>query len=125
MSNVVYTRRLKKIFKDTKAYMESLGTYRCEFDVLIMRYSEMRIQYDTIFECWQENGCQITEPYTNKAGATNERKTALYGVIEKLRSELTAMETLLGMTPKGLQGMKKKGLEDSKKTELDKLLGGD
>lgn len=125
MSNVVYTRRLKKIFKDTKAYMESLGTYRCEFDVLIMRYSEMRIQYDTLFERWQENDCQITEPYTNKAGATNERKTALYGVIEKLRSELTAMETLLGMTPKGLQGMKKKGLEQSKKSALDKLLGGD
>lgn len=114
----------KKIFRETKQSMVSLGTYRKEFDVIIKRYVEMRMQFDTLNDRWYEEGCQITEPYTNKSGATNERKTALYMAIEKLRLELTNMESLLGMTPKGLKEIKKKGLEQKKSSALDKMLSG-
>lgn len=114
----------QKIFRETKKSMVSLGTYRKEFDVIIRRYVEMRIQFDTLNERWYEEGCQITEPYTNKSGATNERKTALYMAIEKLRLELTNMESLFGMTPKGLKEIKKKGLEQKKSSALDRMLGG-
>lgn len=114
----------QKIFRETKKNMVSLGTYRKEFDVIIRRYVEMRMQFDTLNERWYEEGCQITEPYTNKSGATNERKTALYMAIEKLRLELTNMESLFGMTPKGLKEIKKKGLEQKKTSALDKMLSG-
>lgn len=113
-----------KVLKETKNSMAALGTYRKEFDVIIKRYVDMRLQFDTLNERWYEEGCQITELYTNKAGATNERKTALYASIEKLRKELTEMENIFGLTPKGLKEIKKKGLEQKKGSALDKLLNG-
>lgn len=119
-----YDKERKKIFSKTKKNMIALGTYRAEFDVIILRYAEMRLQSDMLHKRWYNEGCVITEEYTNNDGATNERKTALYMAIEKLRSELTKMETLFGMTPKGLKDIRKKGLEQKKESALDKMLGG-
>ena len=117
-------KKRKKVFNETKKSMISLGTYRKEFDVIIKRYAEMRMQFDTLNEQWYQNGCRVTEQYTNKAGATNERKTALYLAIEKLREELTDMESVLGLTPKGLKTLKRKGLDQKKESALDKMLSG-
>ena len=114
----------KKIFNETKKNMVSLGTYRKEFDVIIHRYAEMRMQFDMLNDRWYQEGCRVTEKYTNKAGATNERKTALYLAIEKLRDELADMENIFGLTPKGLKAIKKKGLEQKKESALDKMLSG-
>ena len=114
----------KKIFKETKKSMTSLGTYRKEFDVIIKRYAEMRVQSDMLNQRWYLDGCKVTEEYTNKAGATNERKTALYLAIESLRNELTDMENIFGLTPKGLKAIKRKGLEQQKASALEKMLSG-
>ena len=114
----------KKVFNATKKNMVSLGTYRKEFDVIINRYAEMRLQFDMLNRQWYEDGCRVTEKYTNKAGATNERKTALYLAIEKLRGELADMENIFGLTPRGLKAIKKKGLEQERKSALDKMLSG-
>ncbi len=117
-------KQRNKVFNATKKSMNSLGTYRKEFDVIIRRYAEIRIQFDVLNEQWYEGGCKVTEEYTNKAGATNERKTALYLAIEKMRDELADMENMFGLTPKGLKSLKKKGLEQSKQSALDKMLSG-
>lgn len=114
----------KKIFRETKKGMTSLGTYRKEFDVIIKRYAEMRVQFDMLNQRWYLDGCKVTEEYTNKAGATNERKTALYLAIENLRNELAEMENIFGLTPKGLKAIKRKGLEQQKASALDKMLSG-
>lgn len=129
MENISYDaetlkKQRNKVFNATKKSMTSLGTYRKEFDVIIRRYAEIRIQFDVLNEQWYEGGCQVTEEYTNKAGATNERKTALYLAIEKMRDELADMENMFGLTPKGLKSLKKKGLEQSKQSALDKMLSG-
>jgi len=113
-----------KIRKKTKADMVAIGTYRTEFDAAIDRYVEMRIQFELLNERWYDEGCPFTEMYTNKAGATNERKTALYLTIEKLRDELTKIESLFGLNPKGLKEIKKKGLEQRTASALDRLLSG-
>lgn len=117
-------KKRKKLFNETKKNMVSLGTYRKEFDVIIKRYAEMRLQFDMLNSRWYQEGCQVTEKYTNKAGATNERKTALYLAMEKLRDELADMENIFGLTPRGLKAIKKKGLEQEKKSALDKMLSG-
>lgn len=122
--SALITRRRNAVAKETKKNMETLGVYRPEFNVVIQRYAEMRVQFDSLNEEWLNGGCQVTEEYTNKSGATNERKTILYSTIEKLRSELTELECILGMTPKGLKGIKKKGLEQKKKSALDKMFDG-
>lgn len=102
--------------------MEKIGVYKEEFDAAINRYAEMRIQYDILLEKWHENGCVITENYTNKAGATNKRKTVLYASMESLRKELLGLENTFGLTPKGLKAIKKNGLDKAKKSKLDEVL---
>ena len=120
----ILEKKRKKVFNETKKNMVSLGTYRKEFDVIIKRYAEMRVQFDVLNEQWYQGGCKVTEKYTNKAGATNERKTALYLAMEKLRDELVDMESIFGLTPKGLKALKKKGLDQQKQSALDKVLSG-
>ena len=117
-------KKRKKVFNETKKNMVSLGTYRKEFDVIIKRYAEIRMQFDILNEKWYEDGCRVTEKYTNKAGATNDRKTALYLASEKIRDELADMENVFGLTPKGLKALKKKGLDQQKQSALDKMLSG-
>ena len=63
----------------------------------------MRVQLEILMGRWYESGCVITEEYTNKAEATNNRKTALYQSIEGLRKEIFDMENVLGLTPAGLK----------------------
>lgn len=112
----------KRIYKKTKESMQLVGTFRPEFDPIVDRYAELRAQYQELNQQWYDSGCLITEDYTNKAGATNKRKTALYLSLETLRKELTELENLFGLTPKGLKGIKSKGLEAAKNSKLDAAL---
>lgn len=114
--------KITKIKKQTIKNMQAVGTFKPEFDAPVQRYAELRVQYDILTEKWYDSGCEITEEYTNKAGATNQRKTTLYLAIETLRKELTDMENLFGLTPKGLRGIRAKGLEGQRESALDKLL---
>ena len=113
---------ITRIYKKTLEDMKSLGTFRPEFDAPVRRYAELRIQYEILTDKWYEDECKVTEEYTNKAGATNQRKTSLYLAMETLRKELTDMENLFGLTPKGLKGIKTKGLEAAKGSRLDAAL---
>lgn len=116
------TRKINQIIAKTKAKMEILGTYKIEFDATIRRYAEMTYQYKQTQDEWYANGCQITEEYTNKAGYTNIRKTALYIALETLRKELLELENVLGLTPKGLKQLRSDGFKGKQISALDKVL---
>lgn len=111
-----------KLYNKTVANMRELGTFKAEFDAPVRRYAELSIQYEILNDEWYDNGCLITEEYTNKSGAKNKRKTALYLSMETLRKELIEMENLFGLTPKGLKAIKTKGLDQAKKSKLDEAL---
>ena len=117
--------KITKLKNQTVKNMEAIGTYRQEFDATIQRYAELRIQYELLTGKWYDEGCEITEEYTNKSGAKNRRKTALYLSIETMRKELVDLENIFGLTPKGLKGIRTKGLEEKKESALDKLLTED
>ena len=119
---VIRKRRINKLCNKTIENMRNLGTYRPEFETSVRRYAELRVQYDILNDQWYENGCVITEEYTNKAGETNQRKTALYLTLENIRKELFGLENLFGLTPKGLKAIKSKGLEEQKQSLLEKVL---
>lgn len=114
--------KITRIYNKTVENMNELGTFRIEFDAPVRRYAELRVQYDILTDRWYEEGCEITEEYTNKSGATNQRKTTLYLALETLRRELVELENLFGLTPKGLRSIKTKGLEEKKKSRLDQVL---
>lgn len=126
MGNLVRTAEADNefgyIFEQTVNDMKTLGTYKVEFSPAITRYSEMRVQFKILMEQWYADGCKITEKYTNKAGATNNRKTALYQAIEVLRKEITDLENLFGLTPAGLKKIDQKGLAQKKESPLAKAL---
>jgi hypothetical protein len=114
--------RFNEIFNQTVADMKALGTYKQEFSPAIIRYAEMRLQFEILMKDWYASGCKITEKYTNKAGATNNRKTALYQSIETLRKEITDLENIFGLTPAGLKKINEKGLGDKKLSPLAEAL---
>ena len=114
--------KITKAYNKTIENMQVLGTYKPEFEAPVRRYAEMRIQYDILNEKWYEEGCKITEEYTNKSGAKNRRKTALYLSLETMRRDLSEGENIFGLTPKGLRAIRAKGLEPKKKSALDKAL---
>lgn len=117
-----YKKQAKKVITKTKSRMKKVGTYLPEFDASIERYADLVVQYDILKEQWYDSGCTITEEYTNKSGATNERKTPVYLAMETLRKDLETMENLFGLTPKGLKQIRTKGLENKRESALGKAL---
>ena len=115
-------KRTKTILARTRNNMKKAGTYRKEFEDSMERYADLRVQYDVLKERWYEEGCAITEEYTNKSGAANQRKTPLYLAMEPLRKELLELENIFGLTPKGLKQIHSKTMEDKKESALGKAL---
>ncbi len=115
-------KRTKTILARTRNNMKKAGTYRKEFEDSMERYADLRVQYDVLKERWYEEGCAITEEYTNKSGAANQRKTPLYLAMETLRKELLELENIFGLTPKGLKQIHSKTMEDKKESALGKAL---
>lgn len=113
---------VKKVTRQTKTRMKAVNTYRKEFDAVIDRYADLYVQYEILRGQWYDGGCSVSEEYTNKAGAVNQRKTPLYLSMETLRKELVDLENILGLTPKGLKQINSKGLETQKKSALEKAL---
>ena len=115
-------KRTKTILARTRNNMKKAGTYRREFEDSMERYADLRVQYDVLKERWYEEGCAITEEYTNKSGAANQRKTPLYLAMETLRKELLELENIFGLTQKGLKQIHSKTMEDKKESALGKAL---
>jgi len=87
--------------------MEHLGVYKDDYDQTIDIYVGMLAQYQAFEKAFEESGYQITEEYTNKAGATNDRKTPIYSAMETLRKDLATYSNILCINPKAFNGIKK------------------
>lgn len=105
--------------KKIKANLKSLGTYRKEYDQLIEIYGGLLFQYDIFCERFEESGCLIETEYTNKAGATNMRKTPCYTAMESLRKDIAVYSDRLGLNPKTLRALE---IESDKTSKLSKVL---
>lgn len=115
-------KKIREMFDQTKSNMEAIGTYHPEFNPVIQRYAAMRYQFDLMNDQWCAEGCEVTEEYTNKAGATNVRKTALYLSLEGLRKDLLVLENTLGLTPKGLKAINAKQVAAREESALEAAL---
>lgn len=82
--------------------MKSLRTYKKEFNNLIEIYSGMLYQYQLFEMQFEESGFKITEEYTNKAGATNQRKVPILTAMESLRKDIVIYSDRLCLNPKSL-----------------------
>lgn len=115
MAMTAEEKAIKKIMKKTIENMQVIGTFRPQFETNIRTYSEMKFELELLTREFYENGCQRTEEYTNKAGATNIRKTAEYLALEKLRDDVNKRENELGLTPSGLKRINDEMKNNNKK----------
>ena len=90
----------RAVENEVKRKMKDLGTYKKEYDQIIKIYAGMLWQYQVFEQQFEESGYQITEEYTNKAGATNERKVPLYTAMESLRKDISSYSDKLCLNPK-------------------------
>lgn len=82
--------------------MKSLGIYKVEHKNIIDIFVGMLHQYEIYEKQFEESGYKVTESHTNKAGATNDRKTPLLSAMEKLRMDIATYSSLLKLNPKSL-----------------------
>lgn len=87
--------------------MEHLGVYKDDYDHTIEIYVGMLAQYQQFERLFEEANYQITEEHTNKAGATNDRKTPIYSAMESLRRDLATYSNILCINPKAFNQIKK------------------
>ena len=109
----------KQIIKE----MKGLNIYKPEYRTTIDIYADMIQQYEIFQELFEQSGYQVEEEYTNKAGATNMRKTPLLTTIEKLRVDIAKYSDMLCLNPKALE--KVTAESNSKSTLADILKGFD
>lgn len=92
--------------------MKSLGTYKKEYNNLIEIYAGLLHQYQVFELMFEQSDYQITEEYTNKAGATNQRKVPILTAMESLRKDIVSYSDRLCLNPKSLN------VEQPKKVEV-------
>lgn len=85
--------------------MEELGTYKEQFENIIDVYAGLLHQYQNFEAQFEESGYSIEEEYTNKAGATNMRKTPLYTAMESLRKDIATYSDRLCLNPKSIESV--------------------
>lgn len=93
--------------------MTRIGTYKVEYDQLIDIYVGMLYQYRLFEKEYEESGYKLTEEYTNKAGATNERKVPIYTAMESLRKDIATYSDKLKLNPKVMDIEPPKQVESS------------
>lgn len=97
----------EEIRNNVVANMKHLGVYRDDFENTIDVYVDMLIQYEAFRDQFNSTGFKITDQYTNKAGATNERKTPVYTALESLRKDIAKYSDLLCLNPRAYERVKK------------------
>lgn len=80
--------------------MTALGNYKPEYDDMISIYSNLLDQYAVLQNQYAQSGYQVTEEYTNKAGATNQRKVPILNALESLRKDIISYSDRLRLNPK-------------------------
>lgn len=80
--------------------MKDLGVYKTAYDDVITIYAGMLDQYAVLINQYEQSGYQVTESYTNKAGATNQRKVPILNAIESLRKDIASYSDRLQLNPK-------------------------
>jgi len=98
-------RKKESIKNQVVSDMKKLGTYKVEYRDIINTYVNMIHEYEVLSEKHEESGFKLEEEYTNKAGATNMRKTNILGRIEKLELSMAQYSDRLCLNPKALENV--------------------
>lgn len=90
--------RKETIRKNTIDAMKKLGTYKAEYEPVIVIYCEMREQYELYTKQLKDANYKCDEI----TGAGGTKKSALVATIETLRKDILAYSDRLQLNPKSL-----------------------
>ena len=112
-------RKKETIEKQVVGRMKELGVYKTEYRNIINIFVGMLHQYEIYGDKFEKSNYQIEEEYTNKAGATNMRKTPLLSAKEKLRMDIATYSNMLCLNPKSFESVT---VETTKTSKLASIL---
>ena len=107
-------RQKQTIKNQIVSNMRELGVYSKEYRTTIDVFVDMVHQYEVFSEQFEDEGYKVQEEHTNKAGATNMRKTPTYAAMEKLRMDISTYSNLLCLNPKSLEAVTANAQSESK-----------
>lgn len=102
MSNELTERKAKM---NIVRRMRALGTYREEYDPIIVRLATLYVDYDKIVRQYEASGRNPVVKHTNKFGATNAVKNPFLTARDDVYDKILAHERELGLTPASIKRM--------------------
>lgn len=90
-----------EIVKQTIADMQTMGTYRKEYDRLVEMYAQMCEQYATLSERFERSGYKVQ----TKSAQGGMKKSPIVATMETLRKDIMALSDRLCLNPKSYESM--------------------
>lgn len=100
-------KAIRKVVNAVTRNLKSLEIYKVEYKPVIRRYAELSYFYDVQMQEFLNSDQETTVQHTNKAGATNEVKSPALATLERLRTDMLALENVLGLNPSAYARIKK------------------
>jgi phage terminase small subunit len=111
---------MTKLIKDTKEKMKSLGVYQPEFDTSIEIYCSLIEQYKMHEKDLKKQKLQLVDSPGLRKFSNEEQ---LLKALEKLRKDILAYSTALGLTPAALKRINaKQKIEKQEQSKLEMAL---
>lgn len=88
-----------------KRQLSSLGQTEKAYDSVVNTLADILEQRDTVYQQYQDDGCNPVREYTNKGGATNITKNPLLVLWDDLNKSALAYWRELGLTPSSYKKM--------------------
>lgn len=86
------------VFEKTKSTMQSLGTYRPEFDETILIYSQLVYQYRQLNERFEKSRYKVQ----TQSAQGGMKKSPIVATLENLRRDIVQYSDRLCLNPKSL-----------------------
>lgn len=89
--------------------MQSLGTYKKEFDPVITILCQLKKQYDALTKKFEDDGYPFSE-----VTSSGTKKAPIVVTLEGLRRDILSYYSQLGLTPHGLKKLNDQAMAESK-----------
>lgn len=102
----------KKAENVVRDHMRALGTYKPEYDPVILMLCDLKRQYDVLTRQFEEGGY----PYFEETSA-GTKKAPIVVTLEGLRRDILQYYSQLGLTPQGLKRINDQAMAPEQKND--------
>ena len=102
---------------EARKSMQALGTYKPEFEPIIMVYGQLQEQYDTLTAKFEKSRYKFSEDT-----AQGTKKAPIVTTLESLRKDILAYAAQLGLTPQGLLKTNENAFRKTKKSKMSEAI---